>query len=391
MTKRINRETISHPKTLIVPVQTPHNPADNIQTYFDEFTHLVTSNNIPFDLCQEIRLRMIDTTTFFTQGKLEELAQLVQKEQVELVIISEPLSVQQERNIATLFRCNIIDRTTLILRIFEQHAISAEGKLQVQLALLQHQKSRLAGRGIHLGQQSGYVGTRGPGETQKERDMQHIEHLMLKIRRDLARMDQTRATQRKRRMTTAIPLFCLIGYTNAGKSSILNALTQSDVLVQNKLFSTLDTTTRELYINHKKVGLISDTVGFIQNIPHQLIEAFKSTLHELKYATLLLHVVDSTNPNWQLHVSLVNAMITELTIDKPMIYLFNKSDMLSVEERNNLITKLPPGQVSFLTSTYTQEGLDEVRQYLAAWTAEHHPKLHQASFEDDTSIDDTSA
>jgi len=371
MTRRINRETSEYPKTLLLPVHIPTNPAGDVQEYFNEFLHLVTSNNIQFDFCKEVRLRTVDTTYFFTQGKLEELIQLCEQERVEQIIISEPLSVQQERNLSRLFHCDIIDRTTLILRIFQQHAVSAEGKLQVELAWLQHQKSRLAGKGIHLGQQSGYVGTRGPGETQKERDLQHIEHLILKLRRNLARVEQSRITQRKRRMINNVPHFCLIGYTNAGKSSILNALTHSDVVVQNKLFSTLDTTTRELYIGHKKMGLISDTVGFIQNIPHQLIEAFKSTLYELQYATLLLHVVDISNPNWRLHIALVNATIAELRINKPMIYLLNKADNLSEEELLHRQQNLPVGETVFFTSTTTQTGLDELKNFLLSWHRSH--------------------
>jgi GTP-binding protein HflX len=365
MTRRLNRETSTHPKTLLIPVHVPTNPAGDVQEYFNEFLHLVTSNDIPFDFCKEIRLRTIDTTLFFTQGKLDELREFCIQNEVKLIIISEPLSVQQERNLSRVIKCDIIDRTTLILRIFQQHATSAEGKLQVELAWLNYQKSRVAGKGIYLGQQSGYVGTRGPGETQKEKDLQHIERLMLRLQRNLARVEQSRLTQRKRRMNSAIPHFCLIGYTNAGKSSILNALTSSDVIVQNKLFSTLDTTTRELYVEHKKIGLMSDTVGFIQNIPHHLIEAFKSTLHELQYATLLLHVVDISNPNWRLHIALVNATIAELRINKPMIYVLNKADKLSAEELHHRQQNVPVGETALFVSATTLQGLDELKTFLA--------------------------
>ena len=216
------------------------------------------------------------------------------------------------------------------LEIFEKGSHSAEGKLQVQIAMFQHKKGRLAGRGIYLSQQGARIGTTGPGETQKEIDARHIETSILKLKRQLVRLKQARETQRKQRLASQIPLFCLIGYTNAGKSSILNALTKSNVLAEDKLFATLDTTTRELYIDGKKKGLISDTVGFIQQLPHHLIEAFKSTLSELHYADLLIQVIDISDPNWEAHIAVVHKILEDLEIDKDMLYVFNKADKVDM-------------------------------------------------------------
>ena len=177
-----------------------------------------------------IKLRTIDPAYYITQGKLEEIIEIVKKEEIEEVIFSDPLSSQQERNLSRVLHCRVFDRTDLILEIFEKGAQSAEGKTQVALAMLQHQKARLSGRGLYMSQQGGRIGTRGPGETQKEKETQHIEHLMVKLRRDLKKLQQIRDTQRKQRLSSALPLICLIGYTNAGKSTILNALTKSTVL-----------------------------------------------------------------------------------------------------------------------------------------------------------------
>lgn len=375
MAKRVETATETHPKTLLIAVHTPYNPVRNVSEYFAEFVHLVESNGIAFDGIEEVRLRSIDGATFFTKGKLEDIIARCDSEEFEEVIISETLTVQQERNLNKLTRCRVFDRTNLILEIFEKRATSAEGKIQVQLAMLQHKKARLAGRGISMSQQAGRIGTRGPGETQKEKDMQHVEHLMLRLRRELERLERVRSTQRKQRLTSRIPLFCLIGYTNAGKSSLLNALTHSSIVAENQLFSTLDTTTRELYINKKKLGLLSDTVGFIQDLPPNLIEAFKSTLAELSYAHLLLHVVDCSNPNWKTHIMTVESILEDLGLtDQPLVYLFNKADRLTDDEKLKLVPELPIDHRIIFTSTVTPDGLNELRTYLATWTEEHQPQ-----------------
>ncbi len=357
--------TIIHPKTLIVGVHTPFNTTKNIQSYFDEFKNLVESNGIEFDDIHLIRIRSIDPAYFLTKGKLEELIDLAKKHDSEEIIFSEPLSPQQERNLSQLLHCRVFDRTQLILEIFEKGAQTAEGKTQVELAFLQHRKSRLAGRGIHMSQQAGRIGTRGPGETAKEKEQQHIERRMNKLRKELEQLAKTRQTQRKRRLAAGIPQMCLIGYTNAGKSSILNVLTRSKVLAEDRLFATLDTTTRELFIDSKKKGLISDTVGFIQQLPHHLIEAFKSTLTELHYAHLLLHVINIADPNWESHIQIVMEVLKELDVDKPILYVFNKADLL--EDKELLESAVRKYQPHVFTSTITPNGLEPLVTFLKTW------------------------
>ncbi len=364
MVKNTEYIPAQQPKTLIIGLYAPYNKTGNIEAYYEEFRNLVHSNGTLYDDEHFINLRTIDSAYFVTKGKLEEIHKLCIEHHYEEIIFSEPLTGQQERNLQKLLQARIIDRTQLILEIFEKGATSAEGKLQVKLALFQHWKSRLAGKGITMSQQGGKIGTRGPGETQKEREMQHIEHLMVKIRRDLEHLHQVRETQRKRRLNAQIPHVCIIGYTNAGKSTILNALTNSDVLAEDKLFATLDTTTRELFVNGIKKGVISDTVGFIQMLPHNLIEAFKSTLNELQYADLLLHVIDLSDHNWPTHIQVVHEILEELNVEKPMLYVFNKRDKVENEDFFTHIEKYTP---HVTTSAVEEEGLAELIDFLTAW------------------------
>ena len=198
--KPIEMPTLVHPKTLLVGIHSPYNMTKNIQSYYDEFVNLVKSNGIAYDETYFTRLRAIDPGYFLTKGKVEELVDLVEKHNIEEVIISEPLNPQQERNLSEILHCKVFDRTQLILEIFEKGAQSAEGKTQVELAMLQHRKSRLAGRGIHMSQQAERIGTRGPGETAKEKEMQHIERSMNKLKKELVQLEKTRETQRKKRL-----------------------------------------------------------------------------------------------------------------------------------------------------------------------------------------------
>lgn len=328
MTKKALPLDIDRPRIALVGVHAPYNHTPHIQTYYQEFLNLVASLGLVYDEVVFIKLREIHPGTFVTKGKLDELKKMVEEKKIDEIVFSEPLTVMQERNLKDTLHCIVYDRTRLILEIFQKGAVSAEGKTQVAIALLQFNKSRLAGKGIHMSQQSGYIGTRGKGETAKEKERRHIEDSILKLKRDLAQFQQARETQRKRRIINRVPSICLIGYTNAGKSTILNRLTKSDVLTENKLFATLDTTVRELFIEGKKKGVISDTVGFIQLLPPQLIEAFKSTLSELQYADLLMQVVDLSDPNWQEHIKVVNTILQELDVHKDMLYVFNKIDQV---------------------------------------------------------------
>ena len=360
--------TSVYPKTLLLGIQTPENYMVNPESYFEEFRNLARTNGVKDPEELYIKIRTIDAGYFLTKGKRDEIKTFCDDNDIEQVIISETLSSRQAGNLSELFECNLFDRTELILEIFEKSAHTAEGKLQVSIAQLQHKKSRLSGKGIHFGQQSGAIGVRGGfGETAKEKETRHIEDSILQIKRHLAKMHSARETQRKQRLSTNEPNLCLIGYTNAGKSTILNILTNSNVLAEDKLFATLDTTTRELYIHGKKKGTISDTVGFIQQLPPRLIDAFKSTLSELHHADLLLHVIDVADPGWQNHVNVVHKILDDLKVETPMLYVFNKADKIDTTLLAGALEKYEPHVV---VSSLTKKAIAPLIEYINTWMPE---------------------
>jgi len=234
-----------------------------------------------------------DHATYIGKGKAEELRALAEALDVDVVIFDDELSPAQQRNLEKLFARDVVDRVALILDIFAQHASSQEGMVQVELAQLRYRLPRLRGRGLALSQQGAGIGTRGHGETQLEVDRRRILRRVTKLEHGLDRLAATRATQRKARRRRAMPTVALVGYTNAGKSTLLNRVTDAGVLVDDRLFSTLDPTTRRLRLLGGEIVLLSDTVGFVRRLPHQLVEAFRSTLEEVADADLLLHVVDA--------------------------------------------------------------------------------------------------
>jgi GTP-binding protein HflX len=370
MTRPLHCSTNTAARTLIIGVTTPLNRTFDADSYFEEFANLVHTNGVEYEDELFVKLRLIDPGYFFGKGKLTELKAFVEEHKIRHVIISEILTAQQERNLSTYLHCDITDRTRLILEIFEKSAHSAEGKAQVAIAKLKFEKSRLAGKGVHLSQQTGVKGQRGgAGETLKERETRHIENSITQLKKQLEKIQQARDTQRKTRLNNKIPHICLIGYTNAGKSTILNTLTKSDVLAEDKLFATLDTTTRKLFINGKFKGILSDTVGFIQQLPHTLIEAFKSTLSELQHADLLLHVIDISDSNWKHHINVVEGILQELNVDKPILYVFNKGDRLeeSTQDISQLVAKYQP---CVLTNALTKDGLTTLINFLEQWNTQ---------------------
>ena len=365
MAKNILVSTNLPPRVLAVGIYSPNNQTHNIEAYYQEFLNLIASNGVTPIATLFIKLRSIDPGYFITSGKLEEILKVAQENNIEQIVLSERLSSRQEKNLADMLDCQIFDRTQLILEIFEKGAHSAEGKIQVHLAMLQNKKARLAGRGVDMSQQWGMICMRGPGETEKEKETQHIELLMNTLRRALKRLSKQRETQRKQRLANQVPHICLIGYTNAGKSTVLNELTHAQVLAEDKLFATLDTTTRELYVQKEKIGLLSDTVGFIQQLPTTLIEAFKSTLDELQYADLLLQIIDVSDSNFEAHIKVVETILAELTVNKPMLFVFNKIDKVVNSERlEPLLMKYQP---HVIISASSQEGIKPLADYIFEW------------------------
>lgn len=359
------------PKTLLVCAYTPHDRLMSIEHYQEEFLSLVKTLGIEYDASILIKLRYIDSNLFFTKGKLEELVSYCQNEGFEEIIFSEILSPLQEKNLVDLLHANVFDREKLILSIFQKSAHSAEGKVQVEMAEIAYLKTRLIGRGKEYSQQAGFIGGRGPGETVKEMIKRHFAEKIRQAEKRLKTLQKSRDLQRKKRLETNIPLVSIIGYTNAGKSSLLNRLTKSSVLAEDKLFATLDTTTRELFLGHQTRSiLISDTVGFISNLPPNLVAAFQSTLDELRYATLLLHVIDVSNPSWQAQARIVNQTLNELTVSKPIIHVFNKIDLLTEDERGALESQLAAYSPYVTISTTSKEGTSPLLPLLQAYFAQ---------------------
>lgn len=295
-----------------------------------------------------------DARTFIGEGKAEEVKALAEANDASLILFDNELSPSQMSNLEELTGRTVLDRSALILDIFAQRARTGEGKLQVELAQYQYILPRLAGMGKAMSRLGGGIGTRGPGESKLESDRRHIRSRIDKLRRDLEQVRQVRAVQRRQRKKTELPMVAIVGYTNAGKSTLLNALTGAGIPANNRLFDTLDTTTRLLTVSDTLDVVISDTVGFIRKLPHQLVEAFKATLEELEYADLLLHVIDISDPHWLEQAQIVDELIEELGAQQiPCLRVYNKSDLYFGDIR-------PHGEDSVNISAKTGEGVDEL-------------------------------
>ena len=275
--------------------------------------------------------------TYIGKGKIQELRDMVYSLHADAIVCDDELSPAQITNLQEELSCKVIDRTVLILDIFAAHASTSEGKLQVELAQLRYRASRLTGLGKSLSRLGGGIGTRGPGEKKLEMDRRLIRERISVLNRQLKELVQNRDTMRRQRNRNQVPTVAIVGYTNAGKSTLLNALTEAKVLEEDMLFATLDPTTRERQLENGQKILFTDTVGFISKLPHQLIQAFRSTLEEAKYADLILHVVDASNPQHDFQMEVVYETLKELAIgDKPVVTVFNKIDQVSVEHPASL-------------------------------------------------------
>ncbi|MCI9214173.1 MAG: GTPase HflX [Oscillospiraceae bacterium] len=302
-----------------------------------------------------------DPRTFIGEGKVTEIKELVKVTEATTVIFDNDLSPSQMRVLTEELGVQVLDRSALILDIFAQRARTREGRLQVELAQYQYLLPRLTGMWTHLERQAGTsgkgpIGSKGPGETQLETDRRHIHRKIDKLKEELKEVRRVRGTQRQRRMKNEIPVVAIVGYTNAGKSTLLNALTGAGIPANDRLFDTLDTTSRLLTVSDTLDVVISDTVGFIRKLPHQLVDAFKATLEELEYADLLLHVIDISNPHWQEQAQIVDSLIAELGAEQtPCLRVYNKSDLFWGDIR-------PHGEDSVNISAKTGEGVDSLLQ-----------------------------
>jgi len=344
---------------LLIGIKRPQQSRWEAEDSLEELAQLAVSAGAESALRVLQERPALDPRTLIGRGKAEEVREMCEAG-IDLVIFDDDLTGSQQRNLEATFKRKVIDRTGLILDIFAQRARSKEGKLQVELAQLKYMLPRLTGHGVDLSRLGGGIGTRGPGETQLEVDRRRIRRRIIKIEEDLEKVGRHRALLRRRRQKQALPTAALVGYTNAGKSSLLNALTRADLPVADKFFATLDPTLRKVILPGGRAILISDTVGFIKKLPHQLVAAFKATLEEVRSADLLLHVIDISHPQWQHQEQAVTALLEELGVAaKPLINLYNKMDKLPNPEAVAFLTR---GPRSVVISARTGTGLAELKK-----------------------------
>lgn len=357
LTATVTDLEVRRQRALLVGVLLPGEDPDEAYRSLDELALLTDTAGSDPVAAELVKRRAPDPAYYIGRGKTAELASLVAAMDVDVVIFDNDLTPAQQRNLQQRFEVDVVDREALILDIFAQHATSRQGMLQVELALLRYRLPRLRGMGKMLSQQGAGIGTRGPGETKLETDRRRILQRISRLERELEGLAQTRQTQSKaRRRRTDLPQVTLVGYTNAGKSTLLNRLTDAGVLTEDRLFSTLDSTVRRCSLPDGRAALIADTVGFVRRLPHHLVEAFRSTLEDVRDADLLLHLVDASDPDPEGQIAAVRTVLAEIEADGvPELLVFNKADVTSPASLGRL-TRLFPEAV--VISARTSLGVD---------------------------------
>ena len=354
-------------RAVLVGLITPEQNEAQVKEYLDELAFLAETAGIEPVRRFTQKADMPHAVTFVGSGKLRQIGEYVAENEIGIVVFDDELSAKQLRNIEKELKVRILDRTNLILDIFAKRAQTAHAKTQVELAQYRYMLPRLTRLWTHLERQRGGVGMRGPGETQLETDRRLIAQKITALKKRLEAVRRQRATRRKAREHGSLPTFALVGYTNTGKSSLFNRLTKADVLAKNQLFATLDTTARRLYLNPSASIILTDTVGFVRDLPHSLVAAFSATLEETALADVLLHVVDAAHPEHERQIDDVNEVLREIGAGGvPQIVLYNKTDLLPPEERRFGILRDTRGRaVAANISVKTGEGLDALREILA--------------------------
>ncbi len=353
------------------------------QTTLNEAAELVAAAGGELVLRETAKRDKAHTAYFVGTGKAEELAAAVKLHDIGLAVFNHELTPTQERNLEKILQCRVLDRVGLILAIFAKRAQSQEGKLQVELAQLNHLSGRLVRGYGHLQSQKGGIGLKGPGETQLETDRRLIGQKITALKKQLAQVKKQRATRRKSRMEGRLKTFAIVGYTNAGKSSLFNRLTKADVLAKDQLFATLDTTARRLFLSHEAGVILTDTVGFVRDLPHKLVSAFSATLEETALADVLLHVVDASNPDFERQMDDVNVVLEEIGAHEvPQLVVYNKIDLLPEGVRDAGVLRDNSGRAVGVNISVTKSlGLDALREAMIERVLENGGKRSSENFE----------